>query len=377
MTVQHDFSNIKTLVVKIGTTLLSNEHGFDGSILESMVKDLAEVKRTYDLNLLIVSSGAMGCGMDRLGMDERPVLLRVRQATAAVGQARLMHFYENLFQTFGDGLKTAQVLLSKSDLDEHQSYMNVRNTINTLFEFKDIVPIVNENDSTATVEIRFGDNDTLSARVASKLEADLLIVLSDVDGLYKTNPNTDPHAELIPHVEEITPEIESFAEDTVLATSIGGMKTKLEAAKIACASGLPMVLANGHRPNIISEILSGKAPMTVFGAKETNLPTRKRWIAFGASVQGCIHVDEGACNALVEMNKSLLPAGVVRVEGEFDTGDAVSIRNHEGREIARGLANYSSKDMARISGSQSQDIEKILGRKFYDTAISKDNLVLV
>ena len=187
---QYDFSKIKTLVVKIGTTLLSNEDGFDGSILENLVQDMARVKRTYDLNLLIVSSGAIGCGMDRLGMAERPTLLPLKQATAAVGQARLMHLYETLFRSSSEGLKTAQVLLSTRDLDDRQSYLNVRNTINTLFEFGDIVPIVNENDSTATHELRFGDNDTLSARVASKIDADLLIVLSDIDGLYRTNPTT-------------------------------------------------------------------------------------------------------------------------------------------------------------------------------------------
>jgi glutamate 5-kinase len=374
---QHDFTNIKTLVVKIGTTLLSNEHGFDGSILEGLVKDLAQVKRIYNLNLLIVSSGAMGCGMDRLGMTKRPDLLRLKQATAAVGQARLMHFYETLFQTYGGGLKTAQVLLSKSDLDNRKSYLNVRNTINTLFEFKDIIPIVNENDSTATNELRFGDNDTLSARVAAKIDADLLILLSDVNGLYKTNPSTDPHAELIPHVENVTADIESFAEDTAVATSIGGMKTKLEAAKIACSSGLPLVIANGHRKNIISEVLSGIAPMTVFGASEHGLDSRKRWIAYGTSMKGKIHIDAGAAQALVELHKSLLPAGMVRVEGSFETGDAVSIMNPDGREIARGLVNYASDEMSKICGAKTSEIEKHLGHKDYDSAIHRDNLVLV
>jgi glutamate 5-kinase len=374
---QHDFTNIKTLVVKIGTTLLSNEQGFDGSILEGLVQDLARVKRKYNLNLVIVSSGAMGCGMDRLGMDERPELLRLKQATAAVGQARLMHFYETLFQTFGDGLKTAQVLLSASDLDEHQSYLNVRNTINTLFEFTDIIPIINENDSTATNEIRFGDNDTLSARVAAKIDADLLILLSDVNGLYKTNPAIDPNAELIPHVINVTTDIESFAEDTAVATSIGGMKTKLDAAKIACSSGLPLVIANGHRENIISEVLRGEALMTVFGASENGLAPRKRWIAYGSSMKGTIQIDEGAANALVEQNKSLLPAGMVTVEGSFEPGDAVSIVDSTGREIARGLVNYSSENMQKICGVKTHEIEEHLGQKDYDSVIHRDNLVLM
>ena len=222
-----NFTDIKTLVVKIGTTLLSDEHGFEGQVLEEVVKDLSRVKHARGLNLLIVSSGAMGCGMDRLGMRERPTALPLKQATAAVGQARLMHVYEALFETYGDGLRTAQVLLSAYDLDNRQSYLNVRNTINTLFDFKNVVPIVNENDSTAPDELRFGDNDTLAAKVAAKIDADLLIILSNVDGLYDKDPSTDSGAKLIDHVEKVTQDIERFAEDTLAPTSIGGMKTKL------------------------------------------------------------------------------------------------------------------------------------------------------
>ncbi len=374
---KHDFSSIKTLVVKIGTTLLSNEHGFDGRVLECLVQELARIKRERDLNLLIVSSGAMGCGMDRLGMKERPTLLCEKQATAAVGQARLMHFYEALFQTYGDGLKTAQVLLSTYDLDNRVSYLNVRNTISTLFEFGNLIPIVNENDSTAPDELRFGDNDTLAARVASKIDADLLVILSNVDGLYKTNPANDADAELIELVPNVTAEIEGFAEDTSSATSIGGMKTKLDAAKIACASGLPLVIANGNHSNIIAEVLSGDARMTVFGANENGLAPRKRWIAFGRASKGSIHIDEGAREALVNRSTSLLPAGIVSVEGEFGSGDAVSILDGNGKEIARGLANYPSDQMAKICGLSTSEIAGVLGRKDYDSAIHRDNLVLM
>lgn len=374
---EHDFSHIKTLVVKIGTTLLSNDEGFDGMLLEGLVKDLAKAKRERNLNLVIVSSGAMGCGMDRLGMTERPTLLRIKQATAAVGQSRLMHIYEALFQTYGDGLKTAQVLLSTHDLDDHQSYLNVRNTINTLFEFENVIPIINENDSTAPDELRFGDNDTLAARVSSKIDADMLVILSNVDGLYKSNPATDPNAELIEHVENVTSDIESFAEDTTVATSIGGMKTKLEAAKIACTSGLPLVIANGNRPNIISEILEGKAPMTVFGADPDGLEPRKRWIAFGTAPKGMVHIDSGACDALIDKNTSLLPAGIVSVDGVFGAGASVSIVDGRGKEVARGLVNYSSEEMTRIMGLKSNEIAAELGRKDYDSAVHRDNLVLL
>ncbi len=373
----HDFSNIKTLVVKIGTTLLSGEQGFDGRILEELIKDLAQVKRDRDLNLVIVSSGAMGCGMDRLGMTERPQSLPLKQATAAVGQARLMHFYEALFQTYGGGMKTAQVLLSTHDLDDRQSYLNVRNTINTLFSFDDLVPVINENDSTAPDELRFGDNDTLAARVAAKIDADLLIILSNVDGLYDGNPATNPNAALIEHVGDVTSDIERFAEDTMVATSIGGMKTKLQAAKIACASGLPMVIANGHNPTIISEVLDGSARMTVFGAADQALAPRKRWIAFGAHPKGKIGIDDGASEALLGNGTSLLAAGIVSVEGRFEVGEAVSIHSADGRELARGLINYTSGDVERIKGLKSGKIEETLGRKDFDEVIHRDNLVVL
>lgn len=371
------FSDIKTLVVKIGTTLLSNEHGFDGHVLEDVVKDLARIKHGRGINLLIVSSGAMGCGMDRLGIQERPTALRLKQATAAVGQSRLMHLYEALFQTYGDGLHTAQVLLTAHDLDNRQSYLNVRNTINTLFEFENVVPIVNENDSTAPDELRFGDNDTLAAKVAAKIDADLLIILSNVDGLYDKDPVAHPEATLIRHVETVTHEVEDFAEDTFTPTSIGGMKTKLEAAKIACASGLPTVIANGHRKNVISAVLDGDGPMTVFGASGNSMAHRKRWIAFGRAPRGCVQIDNGARAALVEKGTSLLAAGIAAVHGDFEAGDAITIQDSAGHDIARGLANYSSGDLGAIKGLKSQDIAAKLGRKDFDEVIHRDNLVIL
>ncbi len=372
-----NFSNIKTLVVKIGTTLLSNEHGFEGQVLEEVVKDLARVKHERGINLLIVSSGAMGCGMDRLGMRERPTALPLKQATAAVGQARLMHFYEALFQTYGDGLRTAQVLLSTHDLDNRQSYLNVRNTINTLFEFENVVPIVNENDSTAPDELRFGDNDTLAAKVASKIDADLLIILSNVDGLYDKDPLSHPEANLIRHIEAVTHEVEDFAEDTVTPTSIGGMKTKLEAAKIACAVGLPTVIANGHRANVISAVLDGEGAMTVFGASDSSMTHRTRWIAFGRAPKGSVRIDDGARAALVDKGSSLLAVGIVGVDGGFESGEAITIQDSSGRDIARGLSNYSSGEIDAIKGLKSQEIASKLGRKDFDEVIHRDNLVIL
>ena len=371
------FADVKTLVLKIGTSLLTGEEGFDGSVLEEIVKEVARIKHERGLNILIVSSGAIGCGMAMLGLKERPSLLPMKQATAAVGQARLMHYYETLFQRLGQGLRTAQVLLSASDLDNRQTYLNVRNTVQALFELGTVVPIINENDSVAIEELRFGDNDTLSARIAVKIGADLLILLSDVDGLHDKNPFRHDDAKLIPRVEGVTEAIEALAEDSTAATTIGGMRTKLDAAKIACASGIPMVIANGRRPHVVSGVLDGEGPSTTFGGTGVALPERKRWIAFGRAPRGKIVIDDGARRALVEQGKSLLAAGITGMSGEFAMGDAVRICDERGSEIASGLVNYSSDQVARIKGCKSTQIEAILGRKDFDEVIHRDNLVIL
>jgi glutamate 5-kinase len=370
-------SDVKTLVVKIGTTLLSGERPFDGVLLEGIVKDLADLKRERDVNVLIVSSGAIGCGMNALGLTTRPKSLPLKQAAAAVGQSTLMHYYETLFRHYGDGLNTAQVLLTAADLDNRQSYLNLRNTIHALFELKKVVPVVNENDSIATEEINFGDNDTLAAKISGKIDADLLIILSDVDGLFDANPAKHAGARLIERVEEVTAEIESLAGDTMVETSIGGMKTKLSAVKIACAAGLPVVIANGRRAHIVRDIMAGAGRGTLFCAHESALCHRKRWIAFGRKTAGAIEVDDGAGKALLSDGKSLLPAGVVGIAGDFGVGAAVRVMDSSGREIARGLVNYSSEDIARIKGVKSKDIKAILGRKDFDEVIHRNNLVVL
>lgn len=370
-------SSIKTLVVKVGTTLLTGPQGFDGAVLECLVKEFAALKREHGMNILIVSSGAVGCGMAALGMKTRPRSLPVKQAVAAVGQARLMHYYEVLFEKYGDGLQTAQVLLTAADLDHRVTYLNVRNTIYALFDMKQVIPVVNENDSVGTEELRFGDNDTLAARVAAKIDADLLILLSDIDGLYDKNPRTHRDARLIPYVERITPDILALAEGTATLTSVGGMKTKLEAAKIACAAGVPMAIADGRKPQVIHGVLAQTSPMTLFGVAKNSLSQRKRWIAFGRAARGTIRVDDGAVNALLRRGKSLLPAGVVGVEGVFDVGAAVQVTDKSGRPIARGLVNYNSEDIRKIKGCKSDQIQAILGHKDFDEIIHRDNLVLL
>ncbi len=372
-----DPRDLKTLVVKIGTNLLSGKRAFDGRVMEERVKELCLLKHEFGLNLLLVSSGAVGCGMRELGLTERPGSLPQKQAVAAVGQATLMHNYETLFKTYGKGLSTAQILLTLADLDKRETYLNVRNTLNAIFDMKKVVPIINENDSTAVEELRFSDNDTLAARIAAKINASLLIILTDVDGLYDRNPARESGAKLVWVVEEITPEILASAGGAGSVASTGGMLTKLEAAKIACAAGVPVVIANGQRPNILHGILEGSAPHTAFAPARTALSHRKRWIAFGRAARGVLKIDGGAHNALVNKGKSLLAAGVVSVSGEFSPGDAVRICDAEGNDLARGLVNFSSGDLRRIQGRKSKEIALILGHRDFDEVVHRDNMVLV
>lgn len=368
---------VGTLVIKIGTSLLSGQRAFEGHVMESVVKEICLLKQAHPLNVLIVSSGAIGCGMNTLKLAKRPEALPEKQAVAAVGQATLMHYYETLFMTYGEGLHTAQVLLTLRDLDQRDSYLNVRNTIQNLFAMNSIIPIVNENDSTAVDQLRFGDNDTLAAKIAAKLGAGLLIILSDIDGLYAGNPQKDPEAPHIPEVSEITSEIEEYAGGAGTATGTGGMRTKLVAAKIAFAAGVPAIIANGHTPNIITSVLAGEARCTHFKPGESALSHRKRWIAFGRTVQGVLRIDEGARNAIVHQGKSLLSAGITESRGNFGAGDAVEIKDSAGATVARALVNYSSAEIAKIMGHQSHEIAALLGEKTYDEVVHRDNLVLI
>jgi len=372
-----DLSKVKTIVVKIGTSLLTGPSGFDGQVLEEIVKELCQLKRERQLNILVVSSGAIGCGMTALGLKERPKLLPLKQATAAVGQANLMHYYETLFRTYGGGLRSAQVLLSASDLDNRETYLNIRNTLHALFTLKNVIPIVNENDSVAIEELKFGDNDTLAARVSAKISADLLIILSNVDGLFDADPRRNREARLIREVKAITPELEALAGDTEEQTSVGGMVTKLTAARIACAAQVRTVIANGRRPNILHDTLSGQGVGTTFFSSRGALSHRKRWIAFGRSSRGVICIDDGARNALQRQGRSLLAAGVTKVDGKFRMGDSVRITDAQENDIARGLVNYSSEDIDRIKGCKSSQIQAILGRKDFDEVVHRNNMVVL
>ncbi|GAB4264943.1 glutamate 5-kinase [Thermincola ferriacetica] len=368
-----NFQDAKTIVVKIGSSTLTHHTGkLDLRQMEQLVRELQDL-RNQGKEVLLVSSGAVGAGMGRLGLGKKPRSIPEKQAVAAVGQGILMHMYEKMFAEYGGTV--AQVLLTREDMMDRKRFSNARNTLSALLKMN-VLPIINENDTVAVEEIRFGDNDTLSAMVASLINADLLVILSDIDGLYSGNPKTDPHAQLINVVEEITPAIEQLAGGAGSDLGTGGMATKIYAARLAMTSGVPVIIAHGRRKQVLSDIVKGEEIGTLFLPKHNRLQTRKKWIAFGSAVKGKIVIDEGACKALIDEGKSLLPSGIVDVQGDFLAGDTVSLARTTGEEIARGVVNYDHNHLMQIKGAKTKDIENILGYKDYDEVIHRDNLVI-
>ncbi len=366
---------IKKIVIKVGTRLLTYKTGkLNLGIIETLVRQMADLKN-QGKDVVLVSSGAVGAGIGKLGLKRKPVSTQEKQAVAAVGQGLLIQFYEKLFSEYGHIV--AQVLLTREDLDNRKRYINSRNTLLHLLKFG-AIPIINENDTISTdeIELGFGDNDRLSALVATLIDADLLLILTDIDGLYTANPRYNPNAYCISFVEEITPEIKNFAGKTEEILAKGGMITKIEAAEIVMASGIDMVIANGRQENIIKRILEGEETGTFFCSKQGHLRSRKRWIAFAQKSKGVINIDHGAELALTEEGKSLLPAGVISFEGTFSRGEMVSVYNPHGEEIARGLVNYSAEELRQITGCKSDEIESILGYTGHKEVIHRDNLVL-
>ena len=368
-------SSAKRVVVKIGSSLLLDEKGgLDTCFIEELAKDIATlVKKGKEI--ILVSSGAIGMGKKELGieMGKKYDTIPSKQALASIGQTRLMNMYYQLFQKYN--LSVGQVLLSGADLSRRSSYLNARNTFFTLLKFK-IIPIVNENDTVAVEEIKFGDNDTLSALVAGLVNAGLLIIFSDIKGLYTCDPRKNPEARLIKEVERIDKDIEKIASNTSVEGRVGGMQTKIKAAKIATRFGIPVVIGGGNR-NFLKEVFAGKDVGTLFLPQKDRLTSRKKWIAYGHLLQGAVIVDEGAKKALVEKGGSLLPAGIVEVRGKFETGDAVSLLGKDNKEFARGIVYYSAQDIKKIKGMKSSFIESKLGYKYYDEVIHRDNLVIL
>lgn len=368
------YKSAKRIVVKIGSALLADSDTGEirGAWLTALTDDVAALARA-GRQIILVSSGAIAVGRKPLkGDDRRPLKLEEKQAAAAIGQIRLAHAYQQALARHD--LVVGQVLLGLHDTEQRRRYLNARNTMETLLA-AGAVPLINENDTVATAEIRFGDNDRLAARVAQMTSADLLILLSDIDGLYSADPARDPTARRLDRVAALTPEILAMAGGSQSGTGSGGMITKLEAARIATRSGCHMVIGRGSDNHALAALMDG-APGTWFVAPESPLTARKRWIASGLNPAGTITVDDGAARAL-DQGRSLLPAGVTAIGGTFDRGDAVSVRDRENREIARGLCAYSAADAARIIGHKSREIEALLGYRGRAEMIHRDDLVLL
>lgn len=374
MLTRSNIPTAKRIVVKVGTSTLSHSTGkLNFQRIERLVRELADLAN-QGKEIILVTSGAVSAGMDRLGLKEKPKTIPEKQAAAAVGQGILLHTYEKIFGEYGQIV--AQVLLTREDSVNRKRYANSRNTLLTLLSMG-VIPIINENDAVAVDELKIGDNDTLSAMVASIVDADLLIILSDVEGVFTANPQSDPTAALIPEIGDITPEIEDLAGGPGSMRGTGGMYTKIQAAKIAVNSGVVMVIASGFRDGVVREVLSGSNVGTLFLSKESRLHIRKRWLAFGARIRGSVIVDKGCEQAIITTGSSLLPAGITMVDGDFEQGSTIRILTAEGREIARGVVNYGADDVRKIAGVQTQDIIEKLGSKLYDEIIHRDNMVVL
>lgn len=366
----------KRMVVKAGTGVLTG--GTDRLDLEVMSSLVGQIARVHQAGaeVILVTSGAVAAGGHSLGFSKRQRDIPSRQVMAAVGQSRLMQTYEQLFETHN--IKVAQALLTWKDLSDRQGYLNVRHTLLSLLELG-VVPVLNENDVVAVDEIGevFGDNDKLSALVANLVDADLLAVLTVIDGLYTADPNSDPAAQLIRRVEKVDPSIEALAGRNQNPQTRGGMPTKLEAAKLVTALGIPMVVCNGREPNVLERLATGGELGTLFVPTATRMESRKRWMLSGLSARGEVVVDQGAELALEDQNRSLLPAGICEVRGKFQRGDSVYIVGPHGSKVACGIANYSSQDTDKIKGTRSDRIQSILGYHYGDEVVHRNNMVLL
>ncbi len=367
----------KRLVAKFGTNLLTGGTGhLDHTIMSSLVGQVAQLHQGGH-EIIIVSSGAVAAGRQKLGLSKDRKDIPFKQVLASVGQNQLMNVYEHLLSQHN--IIVAQALLTKSDLMDRAGYLNARNTLLALIELR-VACIVNENDVVAIDELgelTFGDNDNLSALVANLVDADLLVLLTDIDGLYDADPQCNPQAKLIARVEKIDADIERLAGDTTSSCSVGGMITKLEAAKLATASGVTVVIANGSKPDVLKQIALGQNVGTIFPPRSSNLESKKRWMLSGLASKGKLIIDDGAILALKEQNRSLLPAGVVDVEGNFQRGDVVDIVDSSHKQIGCGIPNYSSQDISTIKGAHSHEISRLLGYEYASEVIHRNNMALI
>lgn len=362
------------IVVKLGTSVLT---GGTPHLNHAHMVDLARQCATLHQmgkDVIICSSGAIAVGRQRLQFPDLPPTLSHKQMLAAVGQSRLMQLWERFFEIYG--VNVGQVLLTRADVHNRHRYLNARDVLQTLLEYR-IVPIINENDAVATDEIKVGDNDNLSALVATLVDADLLLLLTDQPGLFTADPRSNPDAELIAEVGIIDESLKSAAGGSVSGLGVGGMSTKLQAAEIARRSGADVVIAAGHTPDAIIRIVNRESIGTLFPRLETPLESRKRWILAGSRPSGGVKIDRGAVRALVKNGRSLLPAGITAVEGSFQRGDTIRVKDESGKELGRGISRYSSQALEKIAGCHSDDIETQLGYAYGPVAVHRNDLILL
>lgn len=366
---QRVLKGVRRIVLKVGSSLLVRPgKGLNRDYLAELASAIAGlIKEGYEL--LLVSSGAIAAGMERLGMKRRPSSIAELQATAAVGQGFLMHLYNEALSPLG--VHVAQVLLTHEDFRDRKRYLNAKNTLMTLLGLG-VLPVINENDSVAIEEIKLGDNDTLAALTAAMVDAELLVIFTDVEGFY-----AGPERKLLTLVEKVDRELEAWALGSGSSVGTGGMVTKLRAASLASRAGIPTIVLGGRRPEVLKAVLEGEVVGTLFLPSPPALKGKRKWIGLNVKPRGVLVVDEGAREALVRRGKSLLPSGIVEVKGEFERGDTVLCVGPDGCEFAKGLVNYSSSEIRQILGKNTKDIAGILGYKYADEVIHRDNLVLL
>ncbi len=360
------------VVVKLGSNVITAENSLNLEVIESISRQICSLM-DRGIEVILVSSGAMAAGLRKMGMTRRPDEIPKRQAISAIGQSGLMNAYEKSFAECNK--KVAQILLTAEDLNNRKRYLNARNTLHTIIDWK-VVPIVNENDTIMVEEIKLGDNDNLAAMITLLMDADFLFILTDIDGLYDKDPRQFSDATLIPKVATFKKEIEDFASHIPGTLGTGGMLSKIQAARKVTSAGIPMIVARGNTPNVLLRLFDGEDQGTYFVPRKEKMASRKCWIAYTLVPKGSLVIDDGAVSALRQNGKSLLPIGVVSVEGEFEEGAAVSFKTTDNKIIGTGLVNYRSFDINLIKGLKTSQIEACLGGKHYDEIIHRDNLVL-
>lgn len=368
------FDKAKRIVVKVGSAVLTSQAGMDYQVIKNIAREISFLHNS-GREVILVSSGAVAAGKKKIKFKGNgDISMKEKQALAAIGQSCLMQTYDELFGECGENI--AQVLLTHSDLAERSRYLNVRNTLLTLFKFG-VIPIINENDTVSVEELRFGDNDTLGAHICNLIEADMFICLTDVRGLYTGNPEKDENAQPVYTVTEINSDIEAMVQHVNSALGTGGMKSKINAARIVSSGGGSSFIGPGKEKEILQKLFSGELIGTFFLPTKERIQSRKRWIVNVLKPRGTIEIDDGACNALLKKGTSLLPSGILKVNGSFGVGDSVQCKDRKGKVIAVGLVTYNSKAIEKIKGHHSKDIEKLLGYKDSDEVMHRDNIVLV